>query len=98
MAEQSEPRMQDPTDRNIHSKAGKQTYPASSKGAVNAKNPSDDTVDPANVNPSAPHDRGSIQDGNWRSGIDDAEKKVADDGAKGAWRKGLTQDDHDTDR
>jgi hypothetical protein len=91
MGRPSDPGMRDPTDKDIHTRQGRDPYPEPRKGAEKGRNPSDDTVDPGDADAEAPHDRGTVQDGNWMSGIDDAEKQLADEGAKKAWKKGLTQ-------
>jgi hypothetical protein len=82
------PDMHDPADTDIHSKKGAKPYPEPGKSKV-ATGPKNDTIDPAERNTAAPHDRGSERDGDWRSGADDMQRKVADE--KAAWKKGLTQ-------
>ena len=91
MDRQAEPGMRDPDDKDIHKPEGRDPYPDSPKGVRTVGQPSDDTVDPATRDPQAPHDRGSVQDGEWRSGTEDAEAQLADEGEKKAWKKGLTQ-------
>jgi hypothetical protein len=93
MPRQSEPGMRDVTDKEIHTGAGRDPYPEPRKGAQKANNPTDDTADPGDLDADAPHDRGTVRDGNWMSGIDDAERRLADEGATKAWKKGLTQNE-----
>jgi hypothetical protein len=91
MPRQSEPGMRDVTDKEIHTPEGRDPYPSPRKGAEKATRPEDDTADPGDLDPEAPHDRGTVKGGEWHSGIEDAQARVRDE--KGAWKKGLTQND-----
>ena len=93
MPRQSEPDMRDKADKDIHTREGRDPYPSPRKGVAKADRPEDDTADPADLDPAAPHDRGVVENDKWRDGIDDAARQLAESGEKRAWKKGLTQND-----
>lgn len=81
-------KMGDPSDRELRSAKGKRPYPRPAKVKVAGK-PQDDTQDPAEADPKAPHDRGVAKGDNYERGIESARRKVGEDDE--AWRKGRTQ-------
>jgi hypothetical protein len=95
MPRQSEPNMRDVTDKEIHRKEGVDPYPVP-KRAEHASQPEGDTVDPANVDPDAPHDRGTAPGGGYTTGVDAMKNKLDEEGVRDAWKHGRTQEKPDT--
>ena len=91
MPRPSEPDMRNSSDKEIHTREGRDPYPSPRKGTEEASRSGDDTIDPGDLDAEAPHDRGSVENDEWHSGIEDAEAQVKDE--KRAWKKGLTQND-----
>jgi hypothetical protein len=89
MKKQSEPGMRDPSDKEIHSAAGRDPYPSPKKGAKDAADAENDLEDPASEDPDAPHDRGHERGGRHVSGVQDMLKRVEDNPED--WKKGRTQ-------
>lgn len=84
------PEMNDPADKDLHTRSGKDPYPPPEGGVKDAKNPESDLEDPANTTPGAPHDRATAPGGAPKGARGDMNEKLGasrDDG-----KKGRTQD------
>ena len=84
----SEPSMNDPADREIHRREGRDPYPEPRRGAKDARQPENDLDDPAEEG-KGPHDRGAMHGDEHVGAREDMIDEVGDD--KKAWKKGRTQ-------
>lgn len=89
MPTQDKPDMDDPADKELHTKEGAAPYPAPSKTKVVGK-PQDDeaTSTPDNNFERAKRD----EDGEHLDAVDKMHKTLVEDGDVDAWKKGKTQD------
>lgn len=82
------PKMNDPADKDIHSRKGVAPYPAP-KNAEEAGRPQDDEE---TSTPDNSFERGGEhEDGEYVDAVDAMKKTLKDDGAVEDWRKGRTQ-------
>src|SRR5262245_16198245 len=65
MPRPTEPDIRHTTDKEVHTPEGRDPYPSPSKGVERASIAEDDTADPGELDSSAPHDRGRVENGEW---------------------------------
>ena len=94
MPRQSEPNMHDVTDKDIHRKEGVDPYPVP-KQAEKVGHDQGDLEDPAKTEGDAPHDRGTAPGGGYTTGPDSMKNQLDEEGAREAWKRGLTQEEPD---
>jgi hypothetical protein len=85
----SEPSMNDPADREIHRREGRDPYPEPKRGAKDARLPEDDLKDPGDADDDMPHDRGVMRGDEHVGAREDMIDEIGKD--KEAWKKGRTQ-------
>lgn len=85
----SEPAMQDPADREVHRREGRDPYPEPRHGAEAKRRAGDDMEDPGDADSDMPHDRGVVEGDEHVGAREDMIDHVSDE--RREWKKGRTQ-------